>query len=516
MSDQPAIGVVRRPMVGVALALVAGMVFACCVRVDAGWMLLAAFLCLLFACMFFRFRTSTHLVFLVVALVAACRFLVADPGLSAASVIHLRESLPVGDARIVGRISGFPDFRSYGDRRQGTWTFPLRCEGIDLGNGWERRRGVVDVRLTGTVDSCPVALGQRILLGGELRTRLFPGRNLVEMQVGSRDSVEVLDGRRGISIKVLGRAWRDAVVVRLEKGIESFPAQQAVFKALVLGDQSGLTAEMLDPYRRTGALHIFAISGLHVGMVGLLLAIVLKAVGVPRNRFALWLIPLLGMYVVSTGMKSSALRALAMAAVFLMGPLLRRKPDIPSSVAFAAVALLLFQPFELLSAGCVFSFVVVISIVMVYAAVPATWLEGNLAKRYLLSLAITSFAASLASIPLTALFFGRFSGISLVGNLVVVPLTFLVVLSGWLSIMVPGLSSVLNHAAVAFIDLMTFSVARLDALPWSSHAVEPPPLAAVCLWFASLVYLFTHRDRRIALPRALAGAGFAVLWCLVA
>ncbi len=503
-------------MVGVALALVAGMVFACCVRVDAGWMLLSAFLSLLLACMFFRFRTSTHLVFLAVALVAACRFLVADPGLSDASVVHLRESLPVGNARIVGRISGFPEFRSYGDRRQGTWTFPLRCEGIDLGNGWERRRGVVDVRLAGTVDSCPVGLGQRILLGGELRTRLFPGRNLVEMQVGSRDSVEVLDGRRGISIKGLGRAWRDAVVVRLEKGIESFPAQQAVLKALVLGDQSGVTADMLDPYRRTGALHIFAISGQHVGMVGLLLACMLKVARIPHNWLALCLIILLGMYIVSTGMASSALRALAMAAVFLMGPMLRRKPDIPSSVAFAAVVLLLFQPFELLSPGCVFSFVVVIFIIMVYPAMPVTLREGNRAKRYAASLAITSFAASLASIPLTALFFGRFSGISLVGNLVVVPLTFLIMLSGCLSIMAPGLSGVLNHAAVAFIDLMTFSVTWLDALPWSSHAVEPPPLAAVCLWFASLVYLFTHRDRRIALPRALAGAGFAVLWCLVA
>jgi competence protein ComEC len=158
---------------------------------------------------------------------------------------------------------------------------------------------------------------------------------------------------------------------------------------------------------------------------------------------------------------------------------------------------------------------VVAFIVMVYSVVPEHWLKGGWIRNYGVSLAITSFAASLASMPMTAYYFGRFSPIALIGNLAVVPLTFLIVLSGWLSNLIPPASAVFNHAAVAFINAMLWGVQALDRLPGSSLEVDPPPAVAMGLWYVSLIYLLVHATCRRQRIFAATGAGVAVLFAVL-
>lgn len=293
--------------------------------------------------------------------------------------------------------------------------------------------------------------------------------------------------------------------------MDALPLQEAVLKALVLGYRKEMPGEIMNVFRRTGTLHIFAISGLHVGIVGFLLVLVLKTLGVPRDKFGVLLIPLLAFYVISTGMKSSAIRALLMASVFMLAPLFRRKPDIPSSVSIAATLLLIFQPLEILSVGFIYSFTVVAFLVMVFSAVPKGWIRGPWIKVYPVSLVVTSIAAGLASVPLTALYFGMFSPVALIGNLIVVPLTFCIVLCGWLSILLPILSEIFNLAAAVFIDLLLGGVQWIDRIPGSSFTVEPPPLLAVLLWYANLIALFTYCSKSKQRQWAVSGALFAVL-----
>lgn len=396
------------------------------------------------------------------------------------------------------------------------WTFPLRLEGIHEIDAWKTRRGEIDVRIMGSGPEPIVLNGQRVYLKGELQKRNYPRGNSVGMKVPNANNCTILSSSPRYSPLTWGRAWRESAAIRLEQGVEGMPVQQAVLKALVLGYRNEIPSGTLGSFRRTGSLHIFAISGLHVGIVGLLLVIVLKSIGISRDWFGIWLLPLLFLYVVATGMKASALRAMVMAGVFLLAPLLRRKPDIPTSIAFAAILLLFLDPLEIRSAGFIFSFVVVAFIVMVYSAIPDALLKGGWARSYGLSLVITSFAASLASLPLTAYYFGRFSPVALLGNLFVVPLTFCIVLSGWLSIIIPMASAVFNLAAVVFINVMLGAVAWFDRIPGSSWKVDRPPLMAMALWYCSLVYFFVHASRRKHRVYALAGVGCAVLWAALA
>ena len=244
---------------------------------------------------------------------------------------------------------------------------------------------------------------------------------------------------------------------------------------------------------------------------------ILKAAGVPRDKWGLWLLPLLLLYVCSTGMKSSALRAWTMAAVYFLAPLLRRKPDVPTAVAVAAILLLWLKPTEILSAGFIFSFIVVSFLVMAFAALPRHWVVGGeggwrWGRTYAISLVVTSAVAFIASVPLAALFVGNFSPVSLFGNLIVVPLTFCIVLSGWLSMLLPFASEVLNHAALVFINALTGSVEWLAGLPVSNSAVAPPSLLAVLLWYVGWILCFVHARTAWQRVRALGWVVLAVVW----
>lgn len=504
--------VVRRPVVGIAIAMVFGMVNAAYGVLSVELFFLLTLLCIF--CLY-RFRKSTAFLFVFIALVSGCYYLVSTPGARSDSLINTEELWLGKNHKLVGRVSGFPKFYAYRDGRFGVWTFPVACEGVFVRDQWLRVSGDIDVRVSGATKSGVAALGERVLVQGVSKRKTFSGVSPYEVECDRYSLPKSLSVPRCFNFKIWGKRVRDVVAEPLGSGIQRFPEQLAVLRALVLGFREEIPINRSAQFRRTGTVHIFAISGLHVGIVGLLLMAVLKMFGVPLDRFAYFLIPLLAVYVISTGMKSSALRALTMAGVFIVSPCVRRNPDVPSSVAFSAILLLVIQPSEILSVGFMYSFIVVVFLVMIFSVVPEHWLKRSRGINYVQSLVITSFAAGLASAPLTALFFGSFSPVSLVGNLVVVPLTFCIVLCGWLSIVFTFVSSAFNHASVVLIDLLLGWVTLLNRMPGAGVSVEPPPIIAILLWYGSLICLFTHSRSLLQRIYSVAGVVCAVLLVLM-
>ncbi|MEN7974097.1 MAG: ComEC/Rec2 family competence protein, partial [Verrucomicrobiota bacterium] len=476
-------------------------------------MLCATLCCILLAGLLLPARVSGLLVFCCVAMVSACRFMLSYAPLSEAEINGLMPQLPMESVQLVGRVLDPPEYHAYRFRDLGTWVFSFGCEGMKTSDEWKKYRGRIRVRVTGVSAGQSFRQGERLHFCGTLRKRAFLGGDPVELHVAAESSAETDSGFKTLSspprfsLGILGQQLREQAALTLSNGIEKHPARLAVYKALLLGYRKAIPPEIHRQFKHTGTLHIFAISGLHVGMVGLLITIILKTIGIPRDRWGLVLLPLLLAYVVVTGMKSSALRATAMAAVYFLAPLFRRKPDIPTSIAFSALLLLAFQPLQILSAGFIFSFTVVSFIVMGFAVVPVEFIffgEGWLRaiRSYVASLGVTSVAAFLASLPLTALFFGSFAPVALVGNLIVVPLTFGVVLSGWLSIFVSAMSEIFNHAALVFLGGLLGAVGMFARLPGAHATVPPPPLTALLFWYCGWIHFFvsarTSRHRTAA------------------
>jgi len=235
---------------------------------------------------------------------------------------------------------------------------------------------------------------------------------------------------------------------------------------------------------------------------------VLKLFRVSRVYWVLFLAPLLIGYAVATGARASAVRACIMAIVYFLGPFLRRKPDPFSAIAFAALLILAVAPAQLYDVGFIFSFVVVTGLILLYPVierplrrlwqpdplrvqperklvVALRWCGKKVAQ--LLALAC---AAWLVSAPLTAYFFGRFSPIALLSNLLVMPLTFLIVLTGSLSLVLGSLlmvfAGIFNHANVVLVSVLLKVTGILSAVPGGSVELGTPPLWAVLAWYVLL------------------------------
>lgn len=334
--------------------------------------------------------------------------------------------------------------------------------------------------------------------------------------LGAPATLRVTDATPRLVASGRGHRWvetslrgREVFARILEQGMTDFPDQAAVLKALLLGYRSELPPAWEERFSRTGTLHIFAISGLHVGVMALLVVGLLRALGLPREHWVLIVIPVLVLYTLGTGMKASAVRACVMAVAYWSATLVRRRPDAPSALALAAILIAAVEPGQVLSMGFVLSFSVVTGILVLVPILqepvqnrlrPEPWLAapergsvrlGRWTASWVASLAVLSLACWAVSFPLTARFFHVLSPIGLAGNLAVVPGAFLIVLTGCLSLVggsvSPFLAEVFNHANRVFVSGLLQVIEAMDAVPGGWRYVPKVGWAWIAAWYAMLL-----------------------------
>jgi len=337
---------------------------------------------------------------------------------------------------------------------------------------------------------------------------------------------------------------------RLALGIESWPVAPVLIQAMLLGTRSAIPREMNAVFRNSGTIHVFAISGLGIGIVAAVIATALALLGVPRPRWGLSLIPLLTGYTLLTGASPSAMRACLMAAFYFGAPLLGRKPDLWAALAAAAIAQLAWEPRDLFNLSFLLSYTVMAGLVLlcpplsrlfrhalgvesaatkeallrlsrrlalrgqpfagnVWAVRAAMW--RHTARVHLADTLAMGIAAWVASVPLTAFYFERFIPGGILANLVVVPASFLIVIAGALAVaasfFLPVAADIFNHAAAACTAVMIEASRLTVLLPGASIRVPAPPVPLIAAWYAAmLVAAWRLRAFRPADPPPFAGA----------
>ncbi len=230
-------------------------------------------------------------------------------------------------------------------------------------------------------------------------------------------------------------------------GTAEDPRRQ-ILCALVLGAQELADPSTLLPFRRGGTLHAFAVSGMHVVMIAGILGALLRLLRVHPATARPLLLVLLAFYVLVTGFSVPAVRALLMLATLLVGLSLRRRVSLANSWCFAALLILLVEPWQLHSAGFLLSFAI-------YAAIctgahlclreapwfgPDPFIPPRLQTRgercllradySLRGVIIVSLVAYVVSLPLTAWLFHTITPWSFLTNIAIAPLVPLVMLAG--------------------------------------------------------------------------------------
>ena len=261
----------------------------------------------------------------------------------------------------------------------------------------------------------------------------------------------------------------------------------ALNRAILLGQRAGLTTRQRQAFVTAGTIHVFAISGLHVMLVALMLVRALGVVGLSMPLRGVFALPVLALYVFMTGARPSAVRAAMMVGFYLAAPAFGRRGD--SLVAWALTALAVYglAPERVFDAGCTFSFMVMLGLVV--------WMKGVLPhlperlQQGIGGMLGISLAAWIAGVPVAAHLFGRIALAGLVANLVVVNLAALTVAFGLmgmvLGFVVPPLAVVFNNLAAMSTGVMRWVSMAVAAVPGASLTVDTWPVALCLAWYLS-------------------------------
>jgi len=412
----------------------------------------------------------------------------------------------------------------YGGRMR--WTLPARVIAIsrDRGKSWARSRGQATLTWYAPHKIEPPGVGERWMIAAEARSQSYipyRGRPSDSPSIQSRaDESLRLSNAHGLRLVRHCLAGRQAASRILSTGIERNRDVIAILHSLLLGLRQEMPRELRSLFANTGTFHIFAISGLHVGIFAGVVILALSISRVPRGYWFACLAPILIAYTISTGARPSAVRACVMAIIYFMAPLFQRRSDAVSAVSASAIALLAWNSSQVRDLGFIFSFSVVLGLIILYpiCAAPLTrlverdpfrvraesrpiqWLRSS--GRYITSLLAASCAAWLTSAPLMAFYFERFAPIALPGNLAAIPLTFLIVFTGCLSLLfgswIPLVADIFNHANLALANALIGSIRLLSTIPGSHMKVAPIPLWSLVAWYAVLLLgAFRWHARRL-------------------
>lgn len=284
--------------------------------------------------------------------------------------------------------------------------------------------------------------------------------------------------------------------------------------ALALGWKEAMTDEVSDPFIKASTFHIFAVDGLRIAIVSGIFLFGLRKFGVSRPIRGLLVLPVILCYAVLTGWPASAVRAILMAAVVIVGWWVNRPSDPLNSLFAAAIAILVYDPLDLYQAGFQLSFFVVLCILLIHPSfdqivtkllkvdpllpdeLRSRWNRRlRKAARHLLGAGMASLSAWLGSIPLVAYYFHMITPWSVLTNLPTIPACALVLMANLLSLLCgawfPLASIGLNHLSwhlMKFIELISkWSAAQAT----SYYYVSAPGLFSILLYYTILISVLT-------------------------
>ncbi len=300
--------------------------------------------------------------------------------------------------------------------------------------------------------------------------------------------------------------------------------QSSLYKAILTGDRAAVNPATLEEFKASGAIHLLAISGLHMGLIAIGLGLVINYF-LRRSTWLLlhtsvWKIaalltfPLLLCYALIAGFQVPVVRALIMTSVFLLAILFDRQWHVPTNIAIAALLILIIYPASLFTVSFQLSFAAVISIAAVLPQInikgknnDETTISPIRQKIYsaLKGAVLLSCAATAGTLPLLLYYFNRFSTLSVFSTLLLEPLLCFWALSlGLIScpfiFFAPELSHMLLNIGAVGIQAADAINSRLAALPFSSVWMPTPTflqIFAYYLLFFSLLFLKKKRPARI-------------------
>lgn len=297
---------------------------------------------------------------------------------------------------------------------------------------------------------------------------------------------------------------------------------RGIVNALITGDKTGISKETREAFSASGTAHALALSGLHIGIIALLLFTLLDFFENIWLKFALFCI-LLATFVFLTGAQPSTIRAAGMASAFLLVRALQRKTNLLNIAAFVIVLAIVLNPPILLSAGFQMSCGAIFGIAILFEPFKSFLSRCGFNKSLFsewvgASIALTLSAAIIVA-PLVAYYFGIYSFASPIANIFVIPLLSAALIMSVFSVLFSLVNFWLASAYAATAEFLIALACKINDffadLPLSHYQGDAALLLSL-LFSASIVYIFTARNSKLAIFRTAISSIVIVLSLIIA
>lgn len=395
--------------------------------------------------------------------------------------INSQMDLPISKSKIVlkGKVLETPI------EKGNSYSFVFEVQNIKDSCKWQKVSGRTMIYLQKDFKVNKIRIGDLLVLKTELQRVKNSGnphefdyasylrtQHILHSAYADSLSWKYIGKNEDFSLKVIASSWRDHLLTIYQKnGIqnESFD----ILAALTLGYKTGMDPEIKKAWADAGAMHVLAVSGLHVGIIYLIMSYMLQFL--IHFKYGRWirgffLLLTLWVYALLTGMSPSVMRSATMFSFIVVGEMLKRNGSIYNSLAISAFFLLLIDPFLIFTIGFQFSYIAVVSIVFFQPQFDKLFYIGNPILKKLWQLTTVSLSAQIGTFPLAIYYFHQFPSYFLLsGYVVIIMAGILIYLSATLLILSPVhlFSQSLGWLLRNIVEGMNYLIVKIQGLPGS-------------------------------------------------
>lgn len=318
----------------------------------------------------------------------------------------------------------------------------------------------------------------------------------------------------------MAASFRNRIIEEL-KASHFGKEELGIIQALLLGQRNEISAETYDNYKNAGAVHILAVSGLHIGILLLLLQFLLRPLErLPKGKTIklLLIVILLWGFALLAGLSASVVRAVTMFSFVAYALYLNRPSNSFNILALSMFFILLaIDPLLLFQVGFQMSYAAVFAIVWIYPLLQRLWYPKNKVVRYFWQLLSVSIAAQLGVLPISLFYFHQFPGLFFISNLLIVPALGLILGVGILVIFLALLNRLPDVLVTAYDTLIEWMnaivgwVAQQEAFVFRNISFDAVQLILAYSILILAVPLFSKPNFKKVAGLAIAIMGFQ-LW----
>lgn len=406
-----------------------------------------------------------------------------------AGYVHLKWQTEANNPDHILSVSG--PIRSYQaviarftEEKQKSWKVEAHILAVNS-EAWKKKVGKIVLHFAKQDFPTPYSYGDVLLIKGSPQVvqppsnpgefdykRFLAFRNIYHqhfLRAGEAQRIRTEPPSLVLTCAIAARNQADTLLKKFVYG----EREQAIASALILGVTDGLDNELLNAYAATGAMHVLAVSGLHISIVYMILAWLLKPL--LRLKYGAWILALISLFVLwayafITGLSPSVLRAVTMFSFIATARATRQGTNIFNTLAASAFCLLLFDPYLIMSVGFQLSYMAVLGIVYLHPPMYRFWEPRNYLLDQAWNISCVSIAAQMATFALGLLYFHQFPNYFLLSNLLVIPFSFLVLVLGLLVLTVSFFETLAGALGIVLtwsIKILNGVVFTVESFPFS-------------------------------------------------